>query len=55
MLFSIGNLAPLFNAAWGTCWKSYKDCSEQWVTAVTYLEVVGIIFGQILVGIMGDW
>lgn len=26
-----------------------------WKDAVSYLEVVGIIIGQILVGILGDW
>ncbi|PSS25175.1 hypothetical protein M430DRAFT_96152 [Amorphotheca resinae ATCC 22711] len=54
VLFSIGNLTPLFQAAWPACWKSFKVCNEQWVNAVTYLEVVGIIVGQILVGIIGD-
>jgi len=55
VLFSIGNLTPLFQAVWPTCWKSYKVCSENWVSAVTYLEVIGIIVGQVLVGILGDW
>lgn len=54
-LFSIGNLKPLFQAGWSTCWKSYTDCNEVWVQAVDYLEVAGIIVGQILVGILGDW
>jgi len=27
----------------------------QWINSLTYLEVIGIIFGQILVGIIGDW
>lgn len=26
-----------------------------WVSSVTYLEIIGIIVGQILVGIEGDW
>ncbi len=34
-------------------------CSQfgiaEWVNAVTYLEIVGIIIGQVLVGIEGDW
>jgi len=55
VLFSIGNLTPLFQAVWPTCWKSFKVCSENWVSAVTYLEVIGIICGQVLVGILGDW
>ncbi|MCJ1312856.1 hypothetical protein MMC25_006532 [Agyrium rufum] len=57
VLFSIGNLQPLFAApgAFDTCWGSYKICSGTWVEAVTYLETSGIIVGQVLVGIIGDW
>ena len=55
VLFSIGNLQPLFQDVYKTCWKTYKVCNEQWVFAVQYLEVCGIIVGQILVGVLGDW
>jgi hypothetical protein len=55
VLFSIGNLTPLFQAAWSTCWKSFAVCNQQWISAVTYLEIIGIIFGQVCVGILGDW
>lgn len=55
MLFSIGNVKPLFQAAFPTCWKTYKSCSETWTQSVEYLEIVGIIIGQVLVGILGDW
>lgn len=54
VLFSIGNLTPLFQAVWPSCWKTYKTCSENWIATVQYLEVVGIICGQVLVGIIGD-
>ncbi|CZS89007.1 hypothetical protein WAI453_010435 [Rhynchosporium graminicola] len=54
VLFSIGNLTPLFQAVWPRCWKTFEVCSKDWVDAVTYLEVIGIIVGQILVGIIGD-
>lgn len=54
VLFSIGNLTPLFSAVWKDCWATYKTCSKNWVYSVTYLEVIGIIVGQILVGIIGD-
>ena len=30
-------------------------CDKTWVAAVDYLEVSGIIVGQILVGVLGDW
>ncbi|KAH8820364.1 putative inorganic phosphate transporter C8E4.01c [Xylogone sp. PMI_703] len=54
VLFSIGNLTPLFSAGWKSCWGTFKDCDKNWVSAVTYLEVVGIIVGQIMVGLLGD-
>ncbi|KAH0543037.1 hypothetical protein FGG08_002645 [Glutinoglossum americanum] len=50
VLFSIGNLTPLFQKVWPTCWNTFKSCDRQWIDAVTYLEVMGIICGQILVG-----
>lgn len=58
VLFSIGNLASLFKAAWPTCWSASNPnsvCDPRWIAAVSYLEVVGIITGQVLVGILGDW
>jgi MFS family permease len=63
VLFSIGNLQPLFAATFPLCWgtpstKSPKNgsiCNPTWIAAVTYLEICGIIVGQILVGILGDW
>ena len=63
VLFSIGNLSPMFAAGWPTCWgtKSKKhptngsQCNQTWIAAVQYMEVSGIIVGQILVGVLGDW
>ncbi|KAK9454379.1 phosphate transporter PHO84 [Dipodascopsis uninucleata] len=54
VLFSIGNVSSLFQAAWPACWKTYDTCSNNWIAAVTYLEIVGIIVGQVLVGFIGD-
>ena len=54
VLFSIGNLKPLFQKAFPSCWNG-KTCSKTWIAAVDYLEICGIIVGQILVGILGDW
>lgn len=52
VLFSIGNLEPLFAAAWPTCWgKTATECSKNWTAAVTYLEVVGIMIGQTAIGV----
>lgn len=55
VLFSVGNLSPLFKAVWPACWKNYTECNKNWIHAVDYLEIIGIIVGQILVGIEGDW
>jgi len=54
-LFSVGNLTSLFEAVWPSCWKSYTTCSANWVASVDYLEIVGIILGQLAVGVIGDW
>ena len=55
VLFSIGNLKPLFQAGYPACWKTNKICNPTWIAAVDYLEICGIIVGQILVGVLGDW
>ncbi|KAL2037116.1 hypothetical protein N7G274_010112 [Stereocaulon virgatum] len=55
VLFSIGNVKPLFQATFASCWKTAKICNGTWLAAVDYLEICGIIVGQILVGILGDW
>lgn len=56
VLFSIGNLEPLFAATWPECWgPDATVCSSNWIASVTYLEVIGIMVGQIAVGFIGDW
>ncbi|KAK3996352.1 putative inorganic phosphate transporter [Cladorrhinum sp. PSN332] len=56
VLFSIGNLEPLFRSTWPQCWgKNATECSSNWVASVTYLEVIGIMVGQMVVGVIGDW
>ncbi|KAI5287562.1 hypothetical protein KEM52_001528 [Ascosphaera acerosa] len=55
VLFSIGNIKPLFSAVWPECWgKNPTACNKTWTNSVEYLEICGIIVGQILVGIIGD-
>src|ERR1700712_2700824 len=54
VLFSIGNVKPLFQAAFAECWKTNKICQLGWIQAIDYLEILGIIVGQISVGILGD-
>ncbi|KAK7182085.1 pi-transporter a-1 [Paraphaeosphaeria sporulosa] len=55
VLFSIGNVRPLLQAAFPTCWKTNEVCDKRWTEAVDYLEIIGIIVGQILVGYLGDY
>ncbi|KAG6003566.1 hypothetical protein E4U21_001893 [Claviceps maximensis] len=55
VLFSIGNLEPLFKKVWPECWDTHKVCSKNWVASVTYLEIIGIMVGQVFVGVIGDW
>lgn len=55
VLFSIGNVKPLLEAAFPACWAEKTICNGTWLNALEYLEICGIIVGQILVGILGDW
>ncbi|KAF2636092.1 MFS transporter [Massarina eburnea CBS 473.64] len=55
VLFSIGNVRPLLQAAFPRCWKTFETCDVRWTEAVDYLEIVGIIVGQVLVGYLGDY
>lgn len=55
VLFSIGNVTPLLESAFPACWDDHTICDATWIEAIAYLEVVGIIIGQILVGLLGDW
>jgi hypothetical protein len=43
------------SSVWPQCWKNHVVCAANWVFAVDYLEIIGIICGQILVGFEGDW
>jgi hypothetical protein len=54
-LFSIGNLSALYRSVWPQCWSTHQVCSKNWVAAVDYLQIIGIIVGQVLVGFEGDW
>ncbi|KAK4998527.1 hypothetical protein LTR66_002273 [Elasticomyces elasticus] len=55
VLFSIGNIKPLLQATFPSCWSTNMTCDSTWVQAVDYLEICGIIVGQVLVGVIGDW
>jgi hypothetical protein len=47
VLFSIGNIRPLLQAAFPACWSKFSVCNETWSNAIDYLEVSGIIVGQV--------
>jgi hypothetical protein len=51
VLFSIGNLEPLFKKVWPECWDKHEVCSKNWIASVTYLEIIGIMVGQVFVGV----
>lgn len=51
VLFSIGNLEPLYKAVWKQCWSTHEVCAKNWTASVTYLEVIGIMVGQVFVGV----
>jgi hypothetical protein len=46
VLFSIGNVRPLLQAAFPRCWDKFEICNEIWTQAVDYLEICGIIVGE---------
>jgi hypothetical protein len=54
VIFSIGNLSTLYTAVWPTCWKTYAVCTQNWIAAVTYMEIIGIVLGQFTVGLISD-
>lgn len=47
MLFSIGNVRPLLEATFSSCWKTHEVCNKTWVQAIDYLEICGIIVGKL--------
>lgn len=46
VLFSIGNIKPLFQQAFPACWNKNTVCNKTWTQAVDYLEICGIIVGM---------
>lgn len=54
-VFSISNVSSLFFASFPQCWSKKNVCDHNWIATVNYLETVGALIGQILVGVMGDW
>lgn len=54
VIFSVGNLSPLFAAAYPACWKKHTQCSKRLLGSLTYSQIAGIIFGMLSVGFIAD-
>ena len=48
VLFSVRNVLPLLEAVWPSCWKEHKACNKTMVQAISSLEILGIMCGQIV-------
>lgn len=42
VLFSIGNILPLFKSTYPECWKTYSICDQQVIKSIKYMEIVGV-------------
>jgi hypothetical protein len=47
VLFSIGNVRPLLQASFPRCWETFEICNKTWTQAIDYLEICGIIVGEL--------
>ncbi|KAK5947812.1 hypothetical protein OHC33_011153 [Knufia fluminis] len=54
VLFSVGNIMPLFKSLYPECWADHIVCDNEMIKAIKYMEILGIICGQLLVGYIGD-
>ena len=53
-VFSVGNIKQIFPYEYPSCWKTYATCSKTMTQAPDYMQIVGIIFGMITLGYLGD-
>jgi MFS family permease len=53
-IFSIGNIGPLLQKEYPSCWKKYKTCSKTLTQIPSYIQICGIILGMITIGYLGD-
>lgn len=42
VLFSIGNILPLFKSTYPDCWKTFSICDQQVIKSIKYMEIVGV-------------
>ncbi|CAL8460494.1 g23 [Coccomyxa elongata] len=55
VIFSVGNLKPIFQQAYPKCWgKGAKDCDQGLLNSLTYSQIAGIIVGMLTLGYLTD-
>ncbi len=56
MLFALGNIAPILEALYPSCWNTTlaPPCSPTLVSSLTYVEVLGVIVGMLSFGLFAD-
>ncbi|KAG2435009.1 hypothetical protein HYH02_012007 [Chlamydomonas schloesseri] len=53
-VFAVGNLSAVWKAEYPECWKKHTTCSQSLSNSITYTQVCGIIFGQLVLGFFAD-
>lgn len=53
-IFSIGNIKPIFSYEYPSCFKTMTTCNANETRAPDYSQILGIIFGMITLGYVGD-
>lgn len=51
VLFSIGNILPLFKSTYPDCWKTFSVCDQQVIKSIKYMEIVGVSQSYIVTNI----
>ena len=54
--WNLQSTAAQNNSAFATLWqKNAYGALQVWTQATTYLQLIGILIGQLVLGVMGDW
>ncbi|KAG2425952.1 hypothetical protein HXX76_013325 [Chlamydomonas incerta] len=53
-VFAVGNLSAVWKAVYPSCWKTHTTCDKKLSDSITYTQVCGIIFGQLVLGFCAD-
>lgn len=43
-----------YTQTWPQCWVEYTACNKSWVDSVDYLQISGILVGQLVLGFCAD-